>query len=77
MDVHPTKNVSIGIDPYPNWGKVGGLSFFAQSMADYSMIIPWMALRDPHPWPRQLVGFAALLIKNVTFSVPVIKQNLP
>ena len=53
--------LSIPIHMSSNWGKWD----------------PWIALRDSHPWPRQLVGFAALLIKNVTFSVPMRKQNLP
>jgi len=42
MDVHPTKNLSIGIDPYPNEGKKN-----SQFCRDFTQKNPGLKGSDP------------------------------
>jgi len=58
MDVHPTKNVSIGIDPYPfpNWSNPHFAGFFQGKTNEKKQVLfevmAWCHSRFLSAWPR-------------------------
>jgi hypothetical protein len=58
MDVHPTKNVSIGIDPYPY--ENGGNGFAGWILNDFEQpaIDPWRQAMEPFAFSKKTMFFS-------------------